>query len=687
MHTHLGSHQVQLDTSYRSAPAIIDMVNTVFSDEELGQQLPEFQTHATHRHSLWGRIEILPLAQKPAPDDPIEGLRNPLEQPLISPPTAAQIEARQIAERILELLDSHWVVGEGDDAKPLGYGDIKILLRQRTHAPLIEQALREMRIPFHGTARGTLLGCIEIQDMRALLTVLGTPQDNLALAQVLRSPLFAATDEDLIALALEKQGCWYERLQKIGPLQADDQPLARAAQLLHRWQSVGTTLPLHDLLDQIYHEGSVIARYGAAARPWQRPQILANLRRLLDLALEIDSGRYPSLSRFLTRLTELESGGTEAPSEPTPQQGQDIVEILTVHQSKGLEAPVIFFCNLAAKPQDDKAWSTMVDWPADAQQPRQFLLQPRTAEMDSVSEKARNTWKKRQQTEAANLLYVALTRAKQMLVLSASETATHTKQENRYQQLKRLLEPLGETIHDGRWVYQKGEIPTQTKNPEQTPEATNRPHPGLRKPISLPKPFIEIAPSKVHTDNVSQISTQTDTQAIYYKEDNLLRGVAIHRFLELLSTSDDWQDQALRFQIAAELDLQSDSPVLAEWLNEARETIHRFPGVFAGDYIRAMNEIPILYLQDKHQVYGLIDRLLIYPDKIQIIDYKTHRLENPEQLPQDLAQDYQQQMAYYATGLRKIYLDHTIEAFLLLTHTQQIQPVDLENEKPRHNSV
>ena len=675
MGSNLKSSQLQLDTSYRSAPAIINMVNTVFADEELGQQLPEFQTHATHRQSLWGRIEILPLALKPEAEEPLEELRNPLERPLILPLTAAQIEARLIAERIRELVDNHWTVGEGDDAQPLGYGGIKILLRQRTHAPLIEQALREARIPFRGTARGALLGRIEIQDMRALLTVLGTPQDNLALAQVLRSPLFTATDEDLIALALEKQGCWYERLQKIGPSQAADKPLARAAQLLERWQSIGMTLPLHDLLDQIYHEGSVIAQYSAAARPWQRPQMLANLRRLLDLALEIDSGRYPSISRFLTRLTELQHAGSEAPSEPTPQQGQNIVEILTVHQSKGLEAPVIFFCNLASKPMDDKAWSTMVDWPADADRPRQFLLQPRTADIDSVSQKARDAWKIRQQTEAANLLYVALTRAKQMLVLSASETAANSRQENRYQQLKRLLEPLGEIDKNERWHYQQGEIPVWSKGPEVVPETSIEPHPDLQKPLSLPKPFIEIAPSKVHADKSRRTTTDKDSAAIN-EEDSLPRGIAIHRFLELLSSAAEWQDEALHFQVAAELDLQPQDPALTKWLDEAKANINQFPEVFAGNYLQALNETPILYTLDKGQVYGLIDRLLIFPDKICIIDYKTHRLESPKK-SKELARVYQSQLGYYAAGLRKIYPDQKIEASLLLTHTQQLQTVDL----------
>jgi ATP-dependent helicase/nuclease subunit A len=677
MQTHLSSHQVQLNTSYRSSSAIIDTVNTVFADKELGEQLPEFQTHSTHKKSLWGRIEILPLAKKPQASEPAKGLRNPLEQPLISPPSAAQIEAQQIAERIGELVNSHWIVGEGENTQALGYGDIKILLRQRTHAPLIEQALREAQIPFRGTARGALLGRLEIQDIRALLTVLATPQDNLALAQVLRSPLFAASNEDLITLAQPLSACWYERLQQLTSPQTS-LSLTRAAQLLERWRSIGMTLPLHDLLDQIYHEGSVVARYHAAAQPWQRPQVLANLRRLLDLALEIDSGRYPSLTRFINRLTELERAGSEAPSEPTPLQGLDVVEMLTVHQSKGLEAAVIFFCNLAAKPQADKAWSTLVDWPADAERPHQFLLQPRSNDIDSVSQKARDTWKKRQQTESANLLYVALTRAKHMLVLSANET-TPQKQENRYQQLKRLLEPLGCINKKGIWLYQKGDIPISTQNENIAPQATVEIHPNLRKPFALPHSIVEIAPSKVRLNSPQHLTEQQDNFKTIHQEDNQPRGVAIHRFLELLSSPHDWQDSALLFQVSAELDLQMENSALISWLDEAKTTLQCFPKLFSGDYLQALNEVPILFNQEKKQVYGIIDRLLIFPDKISIIDYKTHRLESSE-IASELIHIYRPQLAYYATGIQRIYPSHRIETSLLLTHLQQLQIVDLEKE-------
>jgi ATP-dependent helicase/nuclease subunit A len=674
MQTHLGSHQVQLNTSYRSSSAVIDTVNTVFADNELGEQLPEFQTHSTHKKSLWGRIEILPLAERPQATEPTDGLRNPLEQPLTSPPSAAQIEAQQMAERIGELVNNHWIVGEDEDTHVLGYGDIKILLRQRTHAPLIEQALREAQIPFRGTARGALLGRLEIQDIRALLTVLATPQDNLALAQVLRSPLFAASNEDLITLTRPLHGCWYERLQQ----PHTSQPLTRAAQLLKRWRSIGMTLPLHDLLDQIYHEGSVVARYHAAAQPWQRPQILANLRRLLDLALEIDSGRYPSLTRFINRLAELESAGNEAPSEPSPLQGLDVVEILTVHQSKGLEAVVIFFCNLAAKPQADKAWSTLVDWPADAERPRQFLLQPRSNNIDSVSQKARDTWKKHQQTESANLLYVALTRAKHMLVLSANET-TPQKQENRYQQLKRLLEPLGSINKKGIWFYQKGDIPVSTRNEHIAPQATVEVHPSLRKPFALPHSIVEIAPSKVRLNTPQHLATQQDKFETIHQEDSQPRGIAIHRFLELLNAPHDWQDSALLFQVSAELDLQMGDSALISWFDEAKMTFQCFPQLFSGDYLYALNEVPILFNQEKKQVYGIIDRLLIFPDKICIIDYKTHRVESSE-IANKLTHIYRPQLAYYAAGIQKIYPSHRIETLLLLTHLQQLQTVDLEKE-------
>ena len=135
-------------------------------------------------------------------------------------------EAGRIAQRIRELIDAGTLIGAADDARPLRYGDILILLRTRTHASTYETALRNAGIPYLGAARGTLLDSLEVRDLEALLNTLIAPHNNLALAQVLRSPLFAARDEDLITLAQTTGTSWMERLLCVAP----------RTRAMHRWR-------------------------------------------------------------------------------------------------------------------------------------------------------------------------------------------------------------------------------------------------------------------------------------------------------------------------------------------------------------------------------------------------------------------------------------------------------------------
>ena len=148
--------------------------------------------------------------------------------------------------------------------RPLHYGDIIILLRHRTHAGDIEQALREAGIPYIGANRGTLLHSLEVQDLVKLLNLLITPFNNLALASVLRSPLFACSEQDLIALASNEDGHWIDRLAKLAPQLPAHSTLQRAHQLLASWRELVGKLPVHDLLDRIFCEADVLNRYHAA---------------------------------------------------------------------------------------------------------------------------------------------------------------------------------------------------------------------------------------------------------------------------------------------------------------------------------------------------------------------------------------------------------------------------------------
>ena len=672
----LQGEQVPMSKSWRSSPAVMHFVNLLFERTPLGTLLEDFETHDTHHHDLWGRVEVLPLVPKAEKPEPLEAdphaplqLRDPLEvpRPYYEDDTAYR-EGQAIARRIQALIDAGLPVGDARSVRPLRYDDIMILLRNRTTSEHLERALREANIPYLGSERGGLLEALEIQDLLALLELLVTPFDNLRLAQVLKSPLFGASDDDLIVLAQTEGKFWLERLGVLVESGTASPALAVAHRHLSAWRPLAGALPIHDLLDHIYTEGDVIARYRAATPEDQRPTVLANLTRFVELALEVDAGRYPSLIKFLDRLRQLRAGAEEAPDTP-PSQGADArVRIMTVHGSKGLEAPVVILADATAPPNDRSTYAPLVNWPVDAERPELFLLLGKKAELDSDTQAELERARTRNLREDANLLYVAVTRARQMLIVSGHERP-RGKEDNWYTAIETALDGSAAANDDGVWILEHGEPPAIAT------EATTGPAPitvsaGLDRRLKTPPSPSEIAPSR-------QVGIGGLVEA--EDEDGLARGIAIHRALELLTGPNPPDAETLAARIAAELALSARRHELDGWIAEAMDALDApaFADVLRpADDLQARNELPILYQHNGRRVYGMIDRLLVGKERLILVDYKTHRIE-PQQCEM-LARHYAPQLKLYADGLRRLWPKHRIDARLLFTHAGRQVAVDLE---------
>lgn len=426
----------RLDVSWRSAPAIIQFINQIFSTGPLQEQLQTFETHHAHHHELYGHVEVLPLVSSADAENLITAsehrLRNPLQQPRVLEEDSRHYqEGRLIAERIKALFEQRTRIGPQHNQRPLEYSDILILMRNRTHVHAYETALREAGIPYLGNGRGTLLDSLEVSDMLALLDVLIAPFNNLALAQVLRSPLFACSDADLCRLATYSTAqqdspqqaphpptSWMERLHALAPDLEPRSPLMRAHHHLQQWQTQAGHIPVHDLLDRIYFEGNVIARYESAFPAHLKTRVRANLTRFIELALDVDSGRYPSLAYLRDRLRSLQQQQA-APDEASGLGTEACVRVLTIHAAKGLEAPVVFLADAANTTRRRHAYQALIDWPRDAHKPSHFLITGKNGELDSLSRSLLEQHEAAERREDANLLYVALSRAKQYLFISA----------------------------------------------------------------------------------------------------------------------------------------------------------------------------------------------------------------------------------------------------------------------------
>jgi len=648
---HLPDAQRQsLRKSWRSSPAIMNFVNRIFTDNS-SLQLPGFETHATAHESLYGQVVLLPLMNKQEADAG-DGLRNPLLNSRPLSEAGHYHEAQLIAETIRQLVQRRILIGRPGQQRILCYSDIMLLFRTRTRVSEYERALREAHIPYIGTERGTLLESLEIRDMLNLLQWLITPFDNLALAGILRSPLYAVSEQDLMRLV--GRGDWFARLQTVALELDEAHGLARAARQLQTWKPLADRLPVHDLLDRIYSETNIYARYRAAFPEHLHPRIMANLVRFLELALETDSGRYPSLTRFMGWLERLRQQDREAPDQPPGAGDQDRVRMLTVHEAKGLEAAVVFVADASRESRAARSTRCLVEWPADAAAPQSFALCPSEKYPNHYCEEVMQRLQQKEAQEDANLLYVALTRAEQYLYISAAE-----KSRGWYQEICRVYgldsdsgdELICLQAHGSEETAQAAAQPVQ-----QTAQIL--PNPGLSQPIALPDTPMEIAPSIQGSSHTGE-GGQADGDA---RE----RGLLIHSMLEELARQPDLNlAQFLRRYGSVE------NVALEACWDEAGAVIAAFPELYKPEHYRfAYNEVPIVYSLSGRQVHGIIDRLIAYPDKLLVLDYKTQRLTKDTD-PAEAATAFQAQLRLYAEGVRRCYPQIPVECRVLFTALPQ----------------
>ncbi|MDH5301003.1 MAG: UvrD-helicase domain-containing protein [Gammaproteobacteria bacterium] len=676
---HLDARQYPMDKSRRSSPAIMDVVNNTFAHEQMQPLMPFFTPHDTHQ-TLWGQAELLPLCRAEDSDANDEEeisieLRNPLEQPRAGGEAhASTLEASLVAQKIRQLIDQQTPIGDEKNARACRYRDIMLLLRSRTHVQAFETALREHGIPYLGADRGTLLETREVQDMVALLELLTLPFNNLALATCLKSPLFSCSDDDLTLIAqhCSAQKSWMDTLLADDNFAAPLSPaLQRARELLSQWLPLALHTPIHDLVDHIYHQGDVLARYQASIPFFLRQRAQRNLGKFLQLALEVDSGRYPSSGRFLATLAEMRGNTDEAPNEASPGESADAVRIMTIHSAKGLEAPVVFLLDSARETQARHANKALVYWADDntseQNKPEYFFLLGKKDDQDAISQQLLQQLATRNQQEDANLLYVAITRARQLLFISGSQ---------------------GKRSSNGGWYGQLQQ--SWPHDDEQQPQiiCSNTP-PAIRQTDTTttpqPQPQLDWLHQAATSDSNEQASSPSElgndelVDSEWQGEHNRQRGNAIHRCLQLLSEQPTLDRMQLKNQLAFEINVSHDADILQLAIDEAMQT-QQHPAthhLFDSTSIqRSWNEVPVQYRQRQQQQHGIIDRLVETDNGIIICDYKTHRVQG-EQLAQT-AQHYFPQLQAYVDGIRQLWPNKTIQAQLVFTHTNTVVAVPLE---------
>ncbi|MBC7513819.1 MAG: UvrD-helicase domain-containing protein [Herminiimonas sp.] len=598
-----GARILRTSQTRRNATAITDVLNAAFAANPLYFQ-------QTTLASAGGAVWRLPLVQSAGPSDALTGERASTEGATVvsaglrDPLTTAREEeedARRLREGEAVAQALHAARAELDrtaqvGAAPCHWSDIMLLVKKRAHLAAYERALREAGIPFVSDKRGGLLESLEVSDLIALLTFLITPGDNLALAHVLKCPVFGAADADLLLLFQRSEPTWWLRLQAAAAETSPPPSLARAAHLLTLWRAAAPRLPVHDLLDIMLDQGEILARYAQAATALQRAQVIGNLHAFIELSLAMDAGRYPSLPRFIDALRVLQkSAQRDAPDEAATDTGVDAVRILTIHSAKGLEAPVVVVLDANHNQPAREDVGILCVWPQDAAAPTHFSAFGRRTERGFARNAYFEEEEKLRAQEDWNLLYVATTRARRLLIISGVADG-------------RAGTPDG-LVADS-WYARLGAVPEQVTAAASVPTAASV-DPTFELALFLPQQLPQSPPPATGAPD----ATVQETLGQAADE-----GILLHALMERITLRAEWPVPLPSVQMTA------------RWLGctpaDADEVRAQAQGIVTQPLLQRFYD-PARFVSAENELEVVaggqllrVDRLVRFEDAIWILDYK-----------------------------------------------------------------
>ncbi len=645
--------EVGLTISYRSTPDVLQAVDTAFAKGRLprtgyGKQADDERDHQASRHTEIGVFEVWPLVKKPEEEEP-DYWKAPVDLPPQDHPR--RILARLIADRIGEWIGKRKLVSENRAVQP---GDILILLQRRNLLfPALIGELRRRNISVAGADRLKLHESLIIHDLVALGQFIRMPDDDHNLACLLKSPLVpkALNEDELFNLCHDRgELTVWQRL-------AADQTQTANLEQLQLWRDLAMQRGPHGFFAVVYQhcKQQILLRMG--------PEAEDATEAFLDLSLEHEQQEGPSLISFLDGFA---AGTTEIKREL--EQAGGAVRIMTVHGSKGLEAPIVILADaadvddnsrmgkLVAVPEGEAAAGTVVFVPDVKPEPVIIGLWKTAATQKRLEERMR-------------LLYVGMTRARDELYVCGSSNAKPkdgqqpgAKDDSWWQQIADALAETTELQNlrsiaqpDGDVIYRLG------ADPVSIPETIAESKPALQLPDwtrALPPsraPF-----QKTVATALSQVFDLASAR----------QGIAVHRWLEKIGDLPKARQQETGLQRAAKLGIDN---VTANKLLALLDLSGL--DVFFGPNSQAEVSIHSRSADSDSIAIGRIDRLVLESDSILILDFKSG--QQPES-PISPEHPYRQQMQRYAGVLTTAYPEKKIKAALLWTQSADLQWLDLE---------
>ncbi len=672
----LGWRYLRFHHSFRSGENVLGGVDRVFAAQEIFASVTTdkggIPPHISLPDAAPGLVELWPLIA-PAERREIEGWDAPFD-------TESEISPRVVLARRIAAQVKLWMA-QGRKA-----GDVLVLVRQR--GPLFEaiiRALKNAEIPVAGADRLVLTEHIAVMDLMALADALLLPDDDLALASVLKSPLFGLSEEQLFELAWDRGTL---SLRASLRSKAHEPAFAETESALDDLASAARKLSpfvfFAHVLGPLRGRAKFLARLG--------PEANDALDEFLNLALDYETRQTPSLQGFLAWLRAAKSE-----VKRDMEMVRDEVRVMTVHGAKGLEANTVILADTTTPPggprdprllalvhnpekhvlDPDRGWGPVF---GQDHAPKQIVWATARGDDIGAMADARSKAQQEARDEYRRLLYVAMTRAKERLLICGTQGQNKIPDGCWYQLVEDALKPdcVSEPADDGSgevWRYRKG--PPQEQEKQKTKTS------GSTKPTSVPAWLTANATSETSVvPTITPSSAEDDAArppASGGRGAALLRGALVHRLLQSLpdipterrrKAAEDYLARA-GDKLAAEERAKIAEQVMLV-LEDARFYELYGPGSRA--------EVPIvgrLILGGQEvRVSGQIDRLAVTQTAVLIGDFKTNR-PAPRRI-EDVPQSYVRQLALYRAVLAKLYPERPLRAALIFTEVPDLMELSDE---------
>lgn len=422
--------KIQLFRNFRSRQNILNITNLVFESimsKELGDinyneneylnygaSYPE--PEEIKNYAGIAELDIIDLKE----DESItafEGEEDEEEQERVEDDV---LEAKFVANKIQELLNSDYMVFD----KKLGYRkirpkDIVILLRATSNlSPIYEKEISDLELPVFSDTSGTYLDTVEIQTILSVLKIIDNPLQDIPLVVVLRSSICNFTDNDLITIRLTDRNCnFYEALIKTRLICDGDlkNKIESFLEKLEKWKSISQYMPLDEFIWQIYLDTGYYQYVGLLPNGAMRQ---ANLKTLFEKAKQYEKASFKGLFNFIQFIDKLKKQNGDLASAKLIGENEDVIRIMSIHKSKGLEFPVVFLCN-SHKKFNMQDLNDIILLHQDIGFGPTIMDTTKKIKYSSIAKDAIKL-KMKQETfsEEQRILYVALTRAKEKLYIT-----------------------------------------------------------------------------------------------------------------------------------------------------------------------------------------------------------------------------------------------------------------------------